>query len=67
MDDDLPTRGTANINILRQLATQDLDPLSVAELDERIVALEAETERTRRKRAAAAAFRAQADSLFGKK
>jgi uncharacterized small protein (DUF1192 family) len=51
---------------LRLLALQDLDPLSVAELDARIMALEAEIDRTRAKRQSAAAFRAAADSLFRK-
>lgn len=51
---------------LRLLALQDLDPLSVAELDARIQALEAEIERTRSKRQSAAAFRSAADSLFRK-
>lgn len=52
---------------LRLLAAQDLDPLSVAELDARIAALEAEIARTRAKRDSAARFRAAADSLFGKR
>lgn len=49
---------------LRALGAQDLDPLSVAELDARIAALEAEIGRTRAKRDSAAAFRSAADSLF---
>ncbi|MFN7176326.1 MAG: DUF1192 domain-containing protein [Thermaurantiacus sp.] len=52
---------------LRLLAGQDLDPLSVAELDARIAALEAEISRTRAKRDAAARFRTSADSLFGRR
>lgn len=51
---------------LRLLARQDLDPLSVAELEARIAALEAEIARTRAKRDGATAFRAAADSLFRK-
>lgn len=51
---------------LRQLHRQDLDPLSVAELDERIAALEAEIARTREKLQKAEAFRAGADQLFRK-
>lgn len=51
---------------LRLLARQDLDPLSVAELDARIAALEAEIVRTRAKREGASAFRAAADALFRK-
>lgn len=62
-DDDLPRRAS---DTLRLLACEDLDPLSVAELDARIAALSAEMERTRRKREGAAAFRSAADSLFRK-
>jgi uncharacterized small protein (DUF1192 family) len=51
---------------LRQLLRQDLDPLSVAELNDRIAALEAEISRTRDKLARAQAFRAGADQLFRK-
>lgn len=51
---------------LRLLARQDLDPLSVAELEARILALEAEISRTRGKLAGATAFRAAADQLFRK-
>lgn len=46
------------------LARQDLDPLSVAELDRRITALEAEIARTRAKREGAVNHRASADALF---
>lgn len=60
-DELVPKRGD---DALGQLAAQDLDPLSVAELDARIAALEAEIARTRAKRASAAAFRSAADSLF---
>ncbi len=49
---------------LADLAREDLDKLSVAELDERIMALEAEIARSRRKRDGAAAFRSAADALF---
>ena len=48
------------------LMRQDLDPLSVAELDERIARLEAEIVRTRNKRDAASKFRSAADQLFRK-
>jgi uncharacterized small protein (DUF1192 family) len=51
---------------LAALAREDLDRLSVEELDARIAALEAEVARTRQKRAAASAFRSAADSLFRK-
>ena len=46
------------------LARQDLDPLSVAELEARIAALEAEIGRTRRKMQGAINHRASADALF---
>jgi uncharacterized small protein (DUF1192 family) len=51
---------------LALLARQDLDPLSVEELEERIAALEAEIERVRAKLAAAVQFRASADEIFRK-
>ncbi|WP_119037059.1 DUF1192 domain-containing protein [Hephaestia caeni] len=49
---------------LTMLARQDLDPLSVAELDARIAALEAEIGRIRRHRDTAVNHRASADALF---
>jgi len=49
---------------LRQLLKEDLDRLSVAELDERIAMLEAEVARVRAKRAGASSFRSAADGLF---
>jgi uncharacterized small protein (DUF1192 family) len=49
---------------LTALARQDLDPLSLAELATRIVALEAEVERTRAHTVRAEARRAAADALF---
>jgi uncharacterized small protein (DUF1192 family) len=60
---DLPRRRT---DLLAELAREDLDKLSIAELDERIAALEAEIVRARAKREGAASFRAAADSLFKK-
>ncbi len=48
------------------LARVDLDPLSVAELDARIVALETEIVRTRARRDKAVHHRASADALFGR-
>lgn len=61
LDDNEPRkRDDALVALLRQ----DLDPLSVAELDERIERLEAEIVRTRAKRDAASKFRSAADSLF---
>ncbi|MFZ5749298.1 MAG: DUF1192 domain-containing protein [Pseudomonadota bacterium] len=49
-----------------QAARQDLDPLSVAELEARVAALEAEIERTREKIKRAVNHRAGADALFKK-
>jgi uncharacterized small protein (DUF1192 family) len=51
---------------LALLAKLDLDPFSVAELDARIHALEAEITRTRAKRDHAVNHRASADALFGR-
>lgn len=62
-DDDLPIKKSAP---LADLAREDLDRLSIADLDERIAALEAELARSRAKRASAADFKAAADSLFRK-
>jgi uncharacterized small protein (DUF1192 family) len=58
---DLPRR---KADLLVELAREDLDKLSIAELDERIAALEAEIARSKAKREGAASFRAAADSLF---
>ena len=49
---------------LALLARQELDPLSVAELDERIALLEAEIARTRKHADRAVNHRASADALF---
>ena len=46
------------------LAKQDLDPLSVADCDARIAALEAEITRTRARRETAVDHRASADAIF---
>ncbi len=46
------------------LAMQDLDPLSVAELEARITALEREIGRSRRHLERAVNHRASADALF---
>lgn len=46
------------------LGRQDLDPFSVTELDARIVALEAEIVRVRRKSESAVNHLATADALF---
>ena len=60
---DLPRRKS---DLLADLAREDLDKLSIAELDDRIAGLEAELVRARAKREGAAVFRAAADSLFKK-
>jgi uncharacterized small protein (DUF1192 family) len=46
------------------LGRQDLDPLSVAECDARIAALEAEITRTKLRRDKAVLHRASADAMF---
>lgn len=61
LDDNLPVRRS---DPLRQLAQQDLDPLSVDELHMRITALEEEITRTRAKIAFTREYRASADALF---
>ncbi len=61
-DDRAPRRDG---DLLGELARQPLDRLSVAELDSRIAALEAEIGRTRAARAAADRARAAAEALFG--
>ncbi len=60
-DDLLPRRRDDASAALRR---EDLDPLSVAELETRIVELEAEIARTRAKLAGATRFRSAADELF---
>ncbi len=62
-DENLP-RGRDDM--LAQLASQDLDPLSVDELDARAAALEAEIARIRAHRDRAVNHRASADALFRK-
>ena len=51
---------------LAQLVKQDLDPLSVEELQERIATLEGEIARVRVKMDAAVNHRASAEALFKK-
>jgi uncharacterized small protein (DUF1192 family) len=51
---------------LVQLTRQDLDPLSVEELEERVQTLESEIARVKAKIEAAVNYRATADSLFKK-
>jgi uncharacterized small protein (DUF1192 family) len=60
---DLPKKKS---DLLADLAREDLDRLSIADLDERIAGLEAELVRTKAKRDGAARFRSEADSLFKK-
>ena len=59
--DDAPSRAA---DLLAQLMRQDLDPLSVAELEARIMGLEAEIARARSKIQRAVNHRASADQLF---
>lgn len=51
---------------LKLLTKQDLDPLSVEELEARIVILQSEIERVRAKLNQSVNFRASADELFRK-
>jgi uncharacterized small protein (DUF1192 family) len=51
---------------LTLLTKQDLDPLSVADLEARIAILEGEIARVRAKMEAAVQFRASADAIFKK-
>ena len=60
--DDAPARGE---DPLAMLVRQDLDPLSVAELEARIATLEREILRTRTTAERAVSHRASADRLFG--
>ena len=62
MDEDLPRPKLDDA--VAALVKQDLDRLSLAELDERITALEGEIARTRVKREGAGKFRSAADDLF---
>lgn len=61
MDDDLPRRTD---DPLKQLVRQDLDPLSVADLEARILTLEGEIARTRSKIEGAVNHKATAEALF---
>jgi uncharacterized small protein (DUF1192 family) len=63
-DDESPRFGASDT--LAQLGREDLDPLSVTELDNRISALEAEIGRTRAKRERAINHKASAEALFRK-
>lgn len=66
MDDDdrIPIRRG---DLAGQLAGENLEPLSLDELDARIVLLEAEIERVKAHKARSAAHRSAADALFGRK
>ncbi|MEO6248624.1 MAG: DUF1192 domain-containing protein [Sphingomicrobium sp.] len=52
---------------LTELGKQDLGPLSVAELEDRIVALRAEIDRVEKHAAEVARHKASADALFAKR
>ncbi len=62
-DDNLPLRQNDPLTLL---VRQDLDPLSIAELDARIDALKAEIARCETKINAASTHRSVADALFRK-
>jgi uncharacterized small protein (DUF1192 family) len=59
--DDTPSRPD---DMLDALIRQDLDPLSVAELDARITVLQGEIARCKQKKERAVNHRASADELF---
>lgn len=62
-----PDRPRPSGDAASRLAGEDLGPYSQAELDERIALLEAEIVRVRAHQSKAAAHRAAADALFGKR
>ena len=51
-------------DVMKLLVTQDLDPLSVVELDDRITMLEGEIARVRAHKSRAVNHKASADALF---
>lgn len=61
MDDNLPLRGS---DPLKQLLREDLDPLSIDELKERIGLLKTEIARCEAKVGTASSHRSAADALF---
>ena len=61
LEDILPRKSADPVSAL---SAQDLDPLSVAELEARIAGLEGEIARTRAKIESAVNHRASAESLF---
>lgn len=62
-DDNLPLRGE---DPLAKLTRQDLDPLSIAELDARIAMLQQEIARCENKKTSATRHLSAADALFRK-
>lgn len=62
-DDNLPLRGD---DPLMKLMRQDLDPLSIGELDERIALLKGEIARCESKKTSATRHLSAADALFRK-
>ncbi|MGN6373990.1 MAG: DUF1192 domain-containing protein [Sphingomonas sp.] len=60
-DENLPRKADDPV---AALARQDLDPMSVTELDRRIADLEAEIERVKRHKDRAVHHRASAEALF---
>lgn len=60
-DDDMPARRDDVLSLLRG---EDLDPLSIDELEARISALHAEIERCEARKKAASSHRQAADGLF---
>jgi uncharacterized small protein (DUF1192 family) len=62
-DDNLPLRGD---NPLSKLVREDLDPLSINELDDRIAMLRQEITRCEAKKAAASSHMSAAAALFKK-
>jgi uncharacterized small protein (DUF1192 family) len=63
-NDDLPRRRS---DALAALVKEDLDPLSVDELETRITLLEQEIARAKARIAAATSLRSAADALFQRK
>ncbi|RVT39877.1 DUF1192 domain-containing protein [Sphingobium algorifonticola] len=63
IDENLPRKAD---DILAALTRQDLDPLSVADLDARMETLRAEIARTQQRRDYAVAHMASAEALFRK-
>lgn len=63
MDENLPRKAD---DILTALTRQDLDPLSVGELDARIDTLRAEITRTQQRRDHAVNHKASAEAFFRK-